>query len=771
MISRSVAIHPYSSSLCVVPAMHFCHVFAAEVNRICSDPATKPQAIAVELGPRTAAAARLWLQELNIDPRSESTLPVMLALVKRNRMIRASLKEKAFRIQRKTGKDLKELAPETLYRDFGFADHSVLFLSPIDSIIEAIRCSLELGIPLYGVDLEETANGNYESAVIQDPLSCGKSRLDYMAANLSLACATRDCEIDPRREITMAARLKSLAQQHSSLLFTCGMAHWLKIEEMLADDSLQPARVDADYGEAMTDFKRIVVHPSIAVRHTDLFPSLVLAYEKWRISAAQPSVARTGAVDAARIFRGHLQKAYRDYFSRRISTALSADRTRDLESVPVFEAYLQGMGQLNHRAVPDLFMTITAARETMSSGFTQVLADTFMKFPWTTPGNHSGCSVLMPPADPASGPDCLTLTGDGFPAQQRVYMRPILNSRPSSKDQQISYSYKWGQKKDSFTPSLRYTWRPWEYLISAMSLRAIQARKKKDAVRKTVLFEGYLLEGIDMKTTLRAFSRGNDSLYVKDRIFEESGKPANPVDGFPIVWILNPGEHRGAEWKFLHEPAERMEGYIRDVKTFHTIVKNRGDCMVASIGYGCSESIKRRLSTEQSVSVDHYYGIVIFQPICWTNRQFARWAEMTRYGRNPFYHGLGWSILSKGNLKNWYERVHGIRFDEYDWTTTLTLIALPFCKDWLTVVTPEECRIEPVAFEKARKYGVKLVAAPLKMFSQEQISRLARCQMVPATHVEPETEYSKSIEKAIGEPQTRNRELVPPEWLNFGGDG
>jgi len=235
MSTPPVTFRWQNSELYVIPARHFCHVFADRLNRICSNPATMPEAIAVELGPETVATALSWLAELGVGTPGYRLFPVMLALVKRNRTIRTSLREKALRLQRESGKDISELSPEILRRELGFSAYSVLFLSPIDSIIEGLRCGLELGVPVQGVDLEETADGIYESALIEDPQLAGEDMGSYMVRNLPIAETYRDEEIDSRREMVMAARLKALLARDKRVAFTCGMAHWLKIRTLLLD--------------------------------------------------------------------------------------------------------------------------------------------------------------------------------------------------------------------------------------------------------------------------------------------------------------------------------------------------------------------------------------------------------------------------------------------------------------------------------------------------------------------------------------------------------
>src|SRR5207245_8217454 len=102
-------------------------------------------------------------------PGRREPLPCMLSLTKTNRCIRGSLRQRAAQIQRATRKDLHQLPPELLKEWLGYSAVTVLYLSPTDSIIEALRCGLELGVPVYGVDLEESAERQPRNTMIQDP--------------------------------------------------------------------------------------------------------------------------------------------------------------------------------------------------------------------------------------------------------------------------------------------------------------------------------------------------------------------------------------------------------------------------------------------------------------------------------------------------------------------------------------------------------------------------------------------------------------------------
>src|SRR5690348_7511913 len=109
------------SCLMAVPAVHFRVAFAERVNQLCSDPQTRPDAIAVELGPQTASAAAAFLRDLGMGPSVRKDLPCMLGLTRPNRTIRASFRPRAIQLQEITGKDLSELPPELLNEALGYS--------------------------------------------------------------------------------------------------------------------------------------------------------------------------------------------------------------------------------------------------------------------------------------------------------------------------------------------------------------------------------------------------------------------------------------------------------------------------------------------------------------------------------------------------------------------------------------------------------------------------------------------------------------------------
>jgi len=771
MPEASLKIHYKSAELYPVPSEHFNHIFASEVNRICANPNTQPEAIAVELGLNAAASVRDWLRELDICSEKPKPFPVMLGLLKRNYVIRASLREKVMELQKETCTDLSEIPPDVLYRELGITGHSLLCLSPVDSIIEAIRCSIELDIPLCGIDMNDIPDAAYKPVVIENPKYLTGDIASYIARNAPFAEAQREDEIDDRREIVMASRLKYLLEQFPRVLFVCGMAHWLRIEQFINDPSIKPARLPEGNTEEQKKFRRVVVHPLIAVEHTDLFPAIVSEYGNNRLPVHNSLFLSQDRIslNPSEIFLKHLRDAYHQYFLSIDNNVMHLSRNQDLERFHSFEEYLKNICLLNNKTVPDLFKTIRSAHETMSKDFTGSLVKSFMDFPWATPEEFPDCELIG--NDPGDGKETghvVIYNKNNLQVKEHLYVRTFPNGNPADS---MKIPYEWDYleelQKSLGSDMASHTWLPWDRLLTYLSYEAMKTSLRKQKVRKTVEFEGSILDGIDLKETLRAHAKGKDKIYVRD-FSKEAVMDVNPLDGYPIVWILQPGVHKGADWSTLYEPLSYMEKYIRDNQYANRIKKECGTHMVAVILYGTRQRKSTGTSSNREITIEHSYGIVSFQPICWTNKQYARWAELSGYSRNPF---CNLSFIEDGisnKIHNFYKKHLGTGIRQFDWPTKLILLALPFAKNILTVVVPDGYRIHAVVYEAAKKRRVEICSSSLSAFSQAHLDRLSLCYLVPTIATDPQCIYSEEIEKAIGQLQTDNQHLVPHSILDFG---
>lgn len=773
MEEQPLTVRVGGSELIAVPAIHFNHVFAREVYRLCGDPSTRPDAVAVELGPIRTHAVRSWMKELGVGAPSCKEFPVMLGLLSRNRLIRASLREKAIELQQRTGKDLSELSPEVLKRELGHSGHGLVLISPTDSITEAVRCALELDIPLSGVDLDEIPGCDHHSPPIQDPLEAGSNLFRYVARNAPWAVHGSDEEIDGRREFVMAARLKGMLRRYRRVLFTGGLGHWVRIQQLLADASVRPAFLPEISHDGREIFKRVIVHPLIAIEHMDLFPALAKEYMRSRIplnSYHRHSAASAKALDTLSLFEQELGKAYRTYFLGQNGGSERRQKNRELELIRNYENYLSNLCLLSRMEVPNLFQTVGTARELISREFSRALTESFMEFPWASPEDHPDCSVLVPERHSKSGCYRGVLLDRSKGKETPLFW----DSAPSTAQPGERYlPYEWKDLEElrlclGFVGT-RHTWLPWDRLVTALCALAMELAMAERRVERVQEFSGSLRGGIHMRSTLRSFAKGQERIYVRDSIKKRVPRRGT-VDGFPVVWLIDLEDDAGYDWQVLHVPFSYVESYVRDRPRFESIRSSSGSSMVAIIGYAKRDVNRPDQVTKASLSIDRHKGIIIYQPLSWSNEQYARWLEHTGYKRNPICRETG-RERDQRELSRLLKDKHGIEMKEHHWSTILIMLAIPFAREVLPVVLPRSFQIKRAAYEMAAKYGVKLSPVFIKNFDSSDVEKLACCYLVPVITHDPQCLYSEEVEEAIGEKQTSNWEKVPKEMLEFGHAG
>ena len=254
--------------LIAVPAVHYRTVFALHVLSVFKDRTTWPNAIAVELSSSAVTCVKNWFEELGVE-KKETTLPTMLGLVHKNNRIHPRFKARALALQQRLCKPIYEIPASVLKEELNYAPSSLLCISAVDSIIEAIRCAVEYNIPVYGVDIAETAYTETPDFLIEDPLKAHQNLERYIKLSQVSATNTRDEYIDGRREIVMTARLKYLLNRYKRVLFTGGLAHWSEVQRLLNDPDLKPATQIQE--DRSVEYKRVLVHPALALPQMDIF--------------------------------------------------------------------------------------------------------------------------------------------------------------------------------------------------------------------------------------------------------------------------------------------------------------------------------------------------------------------------------------------------------------------------------------------------------------------------------------------------------------------
>jgi len=772
---KGVLIAKYrGSELIGVPAVHYHYLFAEAVNHICANEKTRPDAIAVELSPNIAREAKAWLAQLVSHTSENRHLPIMFGLLKKNRMLRPSQKEKAQKLQETTGQDLANLSPKVLLNELGFYPFSLFCLSPTDSIVEAIRCSVEMNVPLYGVDLDDFPQPVYGSRLIPDPLGTWNSMHDYVLFTVEQLGYGGDPEVDRRREVVMAARLKALLLSYQRVLFTGGLGHYANLVRLVKDPDLRPAsRLEC---EVLVDdgCRKVVVPPAVGIDYISLFPYIAQIYEAQR-SPVGPPFTNKGTrprLDPTAIFHRLLSEACKEYFSAGAAEALLERRLDNLLVPGKFLTLLSNSSLLELKNVPHLSDVLSAATQTIGRDFAEFLFNKFCDISWIKPEDYPGCEVIS--FGTSNGPEVTVITNlDGIELERRhIIMHMPGGSETMTPSIVKDYASRWVKSEEeadelrSIFP-LIFCWHPWENLITSMSVEAISKSKVLAYERITEVYQGSLLEGIDVKKSLRAFSRGRDTMYVKDSRKREKFGKRESLDGFPVIWLLDPSNHSSGDWIMAFEFCEWLRDHVASKDKIDSVAEERGKKMVTFVCYGdertdCGVSNKK----DHRVRCDKYYGVILFSPICWSTAQFAQWNEMTGYSRNPFvdYGSIDLLLREAGMRKDAHGQTYSIDIDEEQWPSAMISLALPFASRSITVIAPDDYQIPAIVHERSARFGIKLNIVFLNNFLKKDLKRLSRGYFAPAVTPRPMAVFDASIEKAIGESQHEYQELVP-DWI------
>ena len=756
-------------TLVAVPAVHFRLPFAAAVNALCGDPATRPDAIAVELGPEAATAASAWLQDLGMGPDRRRQLPCLLGLARSNRLLHPRVRERAIALQREHGCGLEGLPAELLERELGFRGQRVLPLSPTDSIIEAVRCATELGVQIYGVDLEESAEDGAASPVIgEDPWLAIGDLQGYVERNARRTLAHHDPLIDGRREQVMAARLKAILAVNDRVLLTCGLGHWSRLAGLLADPSVRPATAELAPASPPAgkdcQWQRFAMHPSLAVPFLEL-PHVTLL---WELVRSHPHLGGASSVPSARWpltqFAQVLQRTCNRHFEGTAPAHEVRIRSQDWVDLDRFFQLLAGELALELRIAPHLGLILACAEATLSKEFQTLLTEELMRFPWARPNPAKGIGSLVATQDGRvgwlSGARSLPSVVQGWgpllaEPQLRHWTWPLPPADGQSPDQQPTEPR-----------SGVFTWRPWERLATALSAQASGLVERRGRVPDSAPFAGQWLEGPDVRRTVRAHARGDEQIFVRDGRPAQTKVPQALIDAFPVVWIFDPNKRPSNRFDILRTHVPWLQAAASDPAALGRLIAadEDGEDMVDLV------VCRSRKVTEFGAGIATYrtHGWILFRPQCPSLRQAADYMVRTRMPVRPTY-----SITLAGELPPEVSRAldldGGPGADQSAWQDVLVRLALAFGGPRVTVVAPEGLVLSPWVQAQAQRHGQMIGRVPLSAFQPEQVARCRTIQMVPAEvqGAEAHLVYRGHPERILGESEDRFRELVPEHWRPF----
>jgi hypothetical protein len=501
----------------------------------------------------------------------------------------------------------------------------------------------------------------------------------------------------------------------------------------------------------------------------DVFPAVALAFERRRLHPLLDLPGRRRPIRRETMLRTLLRRAYRRHFQDSTDRDADARKRSDWSGIPAFEQLLRGQALLNQRSQPTLAMVDTCARATLSEVFCAVLRRTLSEFPWVDPKTLPGCGYLRPPlvGEGATGQLVFSENEQGSGDLQVPALLPGGSCGPSAFPVPDAWRVPLAVKQRAF--GYRFTWRPWEDLIDGLCAMAIAGSLHRRREPASEPYGGQLLDGLDVKATLRAHSRGEEQIWVRDALLRPGAIPSTLPEGFPVVWIFDedPSVGPSREWSTYFEPVEWLANFSGDPAAFRRLLRTPGDGLVDLITYGRAAPGSEAQRSKTGIGDDVLSGLVVFSPIFPNYRQTVSWYRTTGASRNPV--AWCWRIGENESLVRDLAGRADPALRSLRWQDLLIGMAIPFSGQTLIVVAPPEFRISPVVAKVAARRGISIRLVASSSLPAELMQSVVHYHTVPGRlDDEGRTEYIGGAEQIIGEPMDRNRHLVPVSWRTFG---
>jgi len=471
--------------------MEFAHLVRMAFARV------KPQAVAVELPP-TLQAPFL---------RAMRRLPQISVI--------------SYRVGRKRGTD----DGQTAY----------LLVEPADPLVEASRLALEQGVELHFIDVDIDAYPDHNDG-LPDSYSICRIGLEAYYREFLKACGDHSpCLEDRRREQGMAFRLSELGRRHERILLVCGMAHLERIRRLFSTPLAPPME--------RTRRDRIGVwnlHPESCREILAEFPFLSAVYEHRRgplpdepaedasalrrrfhalelINGGKREIPEERLLDNA-ILRSARQMGRDGIFPdrQRVIYRLFCEASRHyrqetgekihLWQKRAFFRFSRNQALAGGMLLPDLFQLLAAGRGCIDDNFAYALCRLATHYPWQSETSDLP-TIRISPEEIWGGMRRIRFR----PRQKR---RKGLSSFGFLKRKRERRPGEWLEGFDD--PSI-CSYPPEDLAVEEYGqfLKRKGCLQLSEELSRTEKFRGSMLDGIDMRETMRNIHQGD--IYVRER--------------------------------------------------------------------------------------------------------------------------------------------------------------------------------------------------------------------------------------------------------------
>ncbi|MCF2138793.1 MAG: hypothetical protein K9W44_01900 [Candidatus Lokiarchaeota archaeon] len=431
-----------------------------------------------------------------------------------------------------------------LYYDEFLKTQLYIPITPVDSLVEAIRLGDEYGIPVEFIDifiknynppviplpdsyalhyislkkfysilnntlgLKKRAKHYYQTKILnsddslQDTLKTGKEAEQWMQSSQ---------ELDEMRNLYMASRLHQIMVENSNatILVVIGLNHWEQIKILL-----DHKKIDLD----LTAFQPEVKTTLLNIRNKDMpqlfqgIPNIIFQFEifrhqqkmKWDdLENKQPPPELFQNFDVLEGIREILSKSIERYkieYQERIS----------IFKMQSLIKYARNLALIENQLVPNLFNLVLAAKSIINDDFAWIVYEESVNYPFSE--------------DPAEIPTLelsnkgLFLNGKHFTLRRSIPIKLKAVKLPLKPKPKERYKGEW---KDEWNKGrFQLVSHIPEDIFEEQYFHHIRDRSfeiLRDTYKKTHKFSSTLMDGVDFRETIRNWPI-NQTIYVKEEI-------------------------------------------------------------------------------------------------------------------------------------------------------------------------------------------------------------------------------------------------------------
>ena len=467
------------------------------------------------------------------------------------------------------------------------AETVYLLVEPADPLVEAARQALELEVPLHFIDIDTDHYPRHVEA-LPDAYSIHRIGLQAYYAAYCDACAGQTAgREDQRREQGMAYRLQLLAQEHERILFVCGMSHLERIKGLYAQP--QAAPLERVRREGVNVFN---LHPDSCREILSEFPFLSAVYEmrrgplpdepeengvglRKRFHALELINGGKAQVSEEQLLKHAIHRTARHLghegqfldrqrlIYRLFSEAARHYRQETGEALHIWQKraffrFARNYALQTGMLLPDLFQLLAAARGCVDDNFAYAFCRLATCYPWQTESSDLATISISPE--------------EIWGGSRRIHFRPRQKRHKGLSQLGLlkrKREVRPGEWLEGFDDPSICSYPPDDIAVEEYGrfLKRKGSQQLSEEQSRTEKFSASLLDGIDMRETLRNIHEG--AIYVREQQRVQGGVGCLVVifdddkrsERFPycMTWL---GEHeQESDMAFYAtDPAENIVG-------------------------------------------------------------------------------------------------------------------------------------------------------------------------------------------------------------------